>query len=96
MAQWVKPSHSTCNATDKETGSITGSGRSPGGGRWQHTPASLPEKSCGWRNLAGYRPWGHKESHMTERLSTHTQHSKKLSLPSTCMPLKIKQYSAIK
>ena len=32
----------------------------PGGSHWQ-------------RNLAGYRPWGHKESDMTGRLSTHTR-----------------------
>ena len=24
------------------------------------------------RRLAGYSPWGHKESDMTERLNTHT------------------------
>ena len=24
------------------------------------------------RNLAGYSPWGHKESDLTEELSTHT------------------------
>ena len=31
-------------------------------------PVLLPGESHGWRNLAGYSPWGHKESHMTERL----------------------------
>ena len=91
MAQWVKPSHSTCNARDTgDMGSITGSGRSPEGGRWQHTPVTLPEKSWGQRNLAGYSPWGHKESDMTERLSAHTKHSKKLLLPPPCMSLKTK------
>ena len=30
----------------------------------------LPGKSHGQRSLAGYRPWGHKESHTTEQLST--------------------------
>ena len=28
----------------------------------------LPGKSHGQRSLAGYSPWGHKESDMTERL----------------------------
>ena len=28
--------------------------------RWQHTPVSLPGKSHGQRNMAGYSSWGHK------------------------------------
>ena len=53
---------SAFNAGDKEdTGSIPGSGRSPGGGKWQPTPILLPGKSHGQRNLAGYNPKGHKE-----------------------------------
>ena len=43
MAQWVK--NSPANAEDTEdVGSIAGSGRSPGGGKWQPTPAFLLEK----------------------------------------------------
>jgi len=34
--------------------------------KWQPTPALLPGKSHGWRNLIGYSPWGHKESDTTE------------------------------
>ena len=37
--------------------------RSPGGGKWQPTPVSLPEKSHGQRSLAGYSPRGHKVGH---------------------------------
>ena len=40
--------------------------------KWQSTPALLPGKSHGWRNLIGYSPWGRKESDTTERL--HFQH----------------------
>ena len=36
--------------------------------KWQPTPVLLSRKSHGWRSLAGYSPWGHKESDMTERL----------------------------
>ena len=36
--------------------------------KWQPTPVFLPGKSHGWRSLAGYSPWGHKESDTTERL----------------------------
>ena len=32
----------------------------------QPTPVSLPGESHGERSLAGYSPWGHKESHTTE------------------------------
>ena len=50
---------SVCNAGD--LGSIPGSGRSPGEGKWQSTPALLLGKSHGWRSLIGYSPWGCKE-----------------------------------
>ena len=30
----------------------------------------LPEESQGQRSLAGYSPWGRKESDMTEQLTT--------------------------
>ena len=38
--------------------------------KWQHTSVFLPGKSHGQRSLADYSPWSHKESDMTERLST--------------------------
>ena len=41
---------------------------------WPPTAVFLPGESHGQRGLAGYSPWGHKESDMTERLST-AQHS---------------------
>ena len=34
-------------------------------------PVFLPGESHEQRNLVGYSPWGHKESDMTEQLSTH-------------------------
>jgi len=33
---------------------------------WQPAPVFLPGKSHGQKILAGYSPWGHKESDMTE------------------------------
>ena len=36
----------------------------------------LPGKSHGQKNLAGCSPWGHKESDMTEQLSTAQQSRK--------------------
>ena len=45
---------------------------SPWSGKWQPAPVFLPGKLHGKRNPAGYSPWGHIKSDMTERLSTHT------------------------
>ena len=37
--------------------------------KWQATPIFLPGESHGQRNLVIYRPWGLKESDMTEQLT---------------------------
>ena len=34
---------------------------------WQPTPVFLPGESYGQRSLAGYSPWGHKDSDTTEQ-----------------------------
>ena len=39
--------------------------------KWQPIPVYLPREAHGQRSLAGYSPWGLKESDMTEL--THTQ-----------------------
>ena len=36
---------------------------------WQPTLVFLPGEFHGQRSLAGYSPWGHKESDMTKQLS---------------------------
>ena len=41
--------------------------------KWQHTPVFLPGKSHGWRSLAGYSPWGCKESDITEQLHNNNK-----------------------
>ena len=38
---------------------------------WRPTPVFLPEESRGERSLAGYSPWGRKESDTTEELTLH-------------------------
>ena len=50
---------------------------------WLPTPVFLPEESHGQRILAGYSPWGRKESDTTEQLSahTHTYSVKTVNLP---------------
>ena len=37
--------------------------------KWQPTPVFLPGELRGQRSLAGYSPWGRKESDRTERLN---------------------------
>ena len=46
-------------------------GKIPWRRKWQSTPVFLSGKSHGWRCLAGYSPWGRKESDMTEWLHFH-------------------------
>ena len=55
---------SSYNAGDP--GSIPGLGRSPGGGHGNPLQYSLSGESHVQRSLAGYSPWGHKESDTTE------------------------------
>ena len=62
---------STCNAGD--LGLIPELGGSPGGGNINLLQYSCLENPHGQRNLAGYSPWGCKESDTTKRLST-SQH----------------------
>ena len=50
----------------RDAGSISGSGRSPGGGRGNPLQYSCLENPHGQRSLAGYSLWGHKESVTTE------------------------------
>ena len=64
------------NAGDaRDAGSISRSGRSPGGGNDNPLLAFLPGKFYAQRSLAGYSPWGHKESDVTERLCVHGGYS---------------------
>ena len=62
---------SACNARD--LGLIPGLGRSPGVGHGNPLQYSCLKNPYGQRSLAGYSPWGRKESDATERLSTHIQ-----------------------
>ena len=45
---------------------IPGLGGIPGGGNGNNTPVFLPGESHGRRSLAGYSPYGRKESDMTK------------------------------
>ena len=72
---------SACNAGD--LGLIPGWGKSPGGGHGNPLQYSCLEHPHGQRSLAGYSPWGRKESDTIEhtQLSTaHTAHVQLLKL----------------
>ena len=57
---------SPANAGDaSEAGLLPGSGRSPGGGDGNPTPAFLPGQFHGQRSLLGYSPRDGKESDTT-------------------------------
>ena len=56
--------------TKRDTGSIPGLGRSPGGGHGNPLQYSCLDNPKGHRRFTGYSPWGLKESDMTEQLST--------------------------
>ena len=60
---------SACNIGDLS--SIPGSGRSPAEGNGHPLQHSGLGKSQGQRSLAGYSPWGRKESDTTEQLNHH-------------------------
>ena len=59
---------SACHEGDPD--SIPGLGRPPGGGHGNPLQFSCLENSHGQRSLVGYSPCDHKQSVMTERLST--------------------------
>ena len=59
---------SACRVGD--LGSIPGLGRSPGGGHDNPLQYSCLENPHGLRSLAGYSPWGGRESDTAKRLST--------------------------
>ena len=56
----------TCQCRRQTQVLFLGSGRFSGGGHGNPTPVFLPGVSHGQRSLAGYNPWGCKESAMTE------------------------------
>ena len=59
---------SACSAGD--LGSIPGLRKPPGGRNGNPLQYYCLENTHGQRSLVGYSPWGHKESDMTEQLST--------------------------
>ena len=74
LPRWrVVVKNSPANAGDiRNAGSIPGSGRFPWRRKWQPTTVFLAGIAHGQRSLAGYSPWGHRESCTTE-VTRHAQ-----------------------
>ena len=69
VAQW-----STCKCGRcRRHGINTWVGKIPWRRKWQPTPVFVSGKSHGERSLAGYSPWGHKESDMIEHTHRESQ-----------------------
>ena len=64
LLRWLSSKESTCNARD--SGSIPGSGRSPGEGNCNPFQYSCLGNPMDRRSLVGYSPWGCKELDITE------------------------------
>ena len=63
-------------------------GKIPWRREWQPTPIFLPGEFHGQRSLAGYSPWGHRQSDRTERLIQTAAAAKLLqSCPTLCNPI---------
>ena len=82
------------NAGDiRDVGLVPGSGSSPGEGNVKPSPVFFPGESHGQRSLTGYRPWGCKESDMTELLNSSKNtawyysyaHAKSISIILSCV-----------
>ena len=60
--------HKSCSGRSNCILDQDGNNEAKGRRQWHPTPVLLPGESHGRRSLAGYSPWGHKESDTTERL----------------------------
>ena len=61
----------------------------------QPTPVFLPGEFHGQRSLAGYSPWGHKESDRTERLTLLTFFMHPVSITVKVLEIEVKLLSHV-
>ena len=74
--RWLSGKESTCWCRSyRRHGFDPWVGKIPWRRKGQSASVFLPGESHGERSQAGYSPWSHKESDMTEQLSTHTYNS---------------------
>ena len=63
LPRWLSGKESACQY--RRRGFSPWVGKIPWRKRWQLTPVFLPGKPPQQRSLAGYSPWGHKETDKT-------------------------------
>ena len=63
LPRWLSGKEPACQS--RRHGFNPWFGKIPWRRKWQPTPVFLPGKYHGQRSLAGYSPWGCKESDMT-------------------------------
>ena len=67
LPRWCSGKESTCQCRRRKRCGLNPCIRKmPWRRKWQPIPVFLPGESHGQRNLAGYSPWGRKESDTTE------------------------------
>ena len=66
--RWLSGKESACQR--RRRGFDPWVGKIPWRRKWQPAPVSLPGESHGQRSLAGYSPWGHEKSDISERVHT--------------------------
>ena len=80
--QWLSGKEYTCNAEDLEKTQVQSLGwEDPWSRKWQPTPVFSPGKSHGQRSLAGFSPWGHKESDTTKQLNNSNSNKRSKRIP---------------
>ena len=69
LPRWLSSKESTCQCRRYRRCEFDSwVGKIPWRRKWPPTPAFLPGEFHGQRRLAGYSPWGHKESGRTEHM----------------------------
>ena len=73
LPRWCSGKESTCQCRSHRGCEFNSwVGKIPWRRKWQPTPVLFTGKFHGQESLAGYSPWGCRESGMTEWLSMHT------------------------
>ena len=76
----------------RDSGLISGSGRSPGEGNGYPLKYFLPVEFHGQRSLMSYRPWGHKETNITEWLTLSFHGVQRGAIPFLPISLKLQDW----
>ena len=72
VVQWVRTPPAMQETQEMRVQSLVR--KIPWGRAWHPTPVFLPEEPHGQRSLAGYSPWGRKESDTTA-VTEHTHYA---------------------